>query len=184
MKLYLLNPFYIALRKQQILARRAVPILQPLREWQQAVIDRSQDDVEYVKLLAEKGWKNLTVEERSDWLAGLKGTLNRSDLLRIENNLQLLADVLELPLQTYADAVPDVPNEEYFKNLSQNVKTIREAYCIHSDTPPLPSLPFRTYDKINDIEKILNDVYQILIDNFHYYCGGEIYAGDSIGALL
>ena len=34
---------------------------------------------------------------------------------------------------------------------------------IHSDTPQTPSMPVNTYQKLNDIEKILDDVYGILL---------------------
>lgn len=55
---------------------------------------------------------------------------------------------------------------------------------IHGDTPKTPSMPVNTYQKMNDIEKILDDVYGILLNNFNYYCGSEIYAGDDTGLLL
>ena len=112
----------------------------------------------------------------------MKGALNRSDVQRIQNNIQLLSDVLELGL--VVKAVPDHPNETLLSSIITNTEIIRNAYVIHADTPETPSMPVNTYQKLNDIEKILEDVYGILLNNFHYYCGTEIYAGDETGMIL
>ena len=150
--------------------------------WIEAVTDRSQNDVYRVLELLEKGWKNFTDSEKREWSAGMKGSLNTSDLTRIQNNIQLLSDVLELNL-TVSD-VPEIPTVTLFGEIRENTGKIRSAYCIHSITPTVPEEPVNTFEKWNDIEKILSDVYEILLNNFHYYCGTEIYAGESSGLLL
>ena len=182
MRLYLLSPFYIEQMKNisMFRLRRSSAV----REWITAVTDRNEQDIEHFRELVAKGWKGMTAAEQSEWLSGLKGALNRSDLERIESNIQLLSDVLELNLATYAEGVPELPDETYYANLLRNVSAIREAYCIHVGTPRAPDEPMNTYEKVNDVEAILLDVYTILMNNFHYYCGDEIYAGDSFGALL
>lgn len=288
--------------------------------WKQAVTDRTQSDVNRILELLEKGWQNFTEDEQSEWRAGMKGALNKSDLLRIQNNVAILNDVLELGLEVFnlgknllkisgyagkhscmtvneksddtnsisitltnaavnngiwypfmylktgikytfsgidndADKINaliqvynistgkwtknyargqtfvaekgykyrlflqnntgtvysgnaffseiqleesesasmfekysgrdiNFPTEQVFNELLSNVSAIREAYCIHSDTPPVPSLPLNTYQKWNDIERILDDVHGILLNNFYYYSGNEIYAGDDTGLLL
>ena len=152
--------------------------------WMNPTLDRAQSDVDRANELREKGWDNMTADEWADYLAGLKGALNRRDYLRIENNIKLLSDVLELSLTTYVDAVPEFPTETYYTNLISNVAAIRAAYAIHSDTPTTPSSPLNAYVQWNQIEKILADVKECLDANFHYYTGTEIYAGDSTGLLL
>lgn len=151
--------------------------------WQTAITDRTQSDVDKIKDYFRRGWSNLTSDEQSEWLNGLKGALNRSDLERIESNIQLLSDVLEIDLQTYYDNIPKNPNNAYFACLLSNVEAIRNAYCIHADTPKTPTT-VNMFTDINDIEKILLDVYEILINNFYYYCGDELYMGDETGLLL
>ena len=151
-------------------------------EWIQPVTDRSQSDVSRLLTLLKKGWDDFTTDERTEWTAGMKGALNRSDMQRIQNNTQLLSEVLELDL-TIAD-VPAHPNEQFLAAVLANTEIIRNAYMIHSDTPETPQMPVNTYQKLNDIEKILNDVYSILMSNFNYYCGTEIYAGEETGLLL
>lgn len=152
--------------------------------WIKPITDRTEADVKKASEMATTGWDNLTDFEKEEWKAGLKGTLNNSDLLRIETDIKILADVLELPLTTYADGIPEFLSESYFDNLLSNIRAIRQASAIHSDTPKVPESPANDYEKINDIEKILSDIYEILMNNFHYYTGNEIYAGDVFGLLL
>nr|DAG70022.1 MAG TPA: hypothetical protein [Caudoviricetes sp.] len=150
--------------------------------WMQTVTDRSQSDADRVLELLQKEWNNFNVDEKKEWIAGMKGALNRSDMQRIQNNTKLLSDVLELNL-TVAD-VPEHPNETFLSSIITNTEIIRNAYVIHTDTPETPSMPVNTYQKLNDIEKILDDVYGILLNNFHYYCGTEVYAGEETGMIL
>ena len=151
-------------------------------EWIHPVTDRSQSDVIRLLELLEKGWDDFTTDERTEWTTGMKGALNRSDMQRIQNNIQLLSDVLELGL--VIKEVPDHPNETFLSSIITNTEIIRNAYVIHTDTPETPSMPVNTYQKLNDIEKILEDVHGILLNNFHYYCGTEVYAGDETGMIL
>lgn len=184
MKLELLNPYYIEpylARQQEGIATLELEKDQVLL-WKDAVTDRKQSDVERVKELLEKGWQNFTDEEKEEWSSSMKGALNTSDLERIQNNVQLLSDVLELDLSV--EDVPELPDVKFYDQLLINIEEIRSAYCVHQTTPDTPAAPLNTFRKWNDIEHILFDVYKILLNNFHYYCGGEIYAGNETGLLL
>lgn len=150
--------------------------------WQETVTDRSQSDVNRVLELLEKGWQNFSDNEKTEWSNGLKGAMNTADYERIQNNIQLLSDVLEIGLTV--SAVPEPPTASFFDEILQNVTAIREAHPAYTTTPENPTHPLNTYSKWNDIEKILTDVYTILLNNFCYYCGSEIYAGDETGLLL
>lgn len=150
--------------------------------WQDAVTDRTVQDVERVLELLKKNWSDFTSEERTEWIGGMKGSINAADLNRIQGNIALLAEVLELELDI--KPVVEFPNKELIDNILSNTRTIRDAYMIHADTPRVPTQPINTWTKWNDIEKILADVYDILLNNFSYYCGSEIYCGDATGLLL
>lgn len=152
--------------------------------WEDAVTDRSQADIDKVKQYIEIGYSNLSSAQKSEWLNGMKGAFNASDIERIENNVELLKQVLRLNITTYYNNTPTYPTEAYFANLVSNVETIRNAYCIHASTPTTPEMPINGFKQINDIEHILYDVYDIIMHNFHYYAGEEIYAGDAFGLLL
>lgn len=177
-----INPFY---RKKSTRrkVRAAVSTYSYPYDWIVPVTDRTQADVDHARDLITAGWQNLNTDQRAECLAGLKGCLNTSDLSRTENNIQILIDVLELDNTSHVGAVPELPTTSYFEDLKANVSAIREAYCIHADTPKVPELPYNTWQKWNDIEKILADVYEVLSAQFVYYTG-EIYAGETIGYIL
>lgn len=151
--------------------------------WIDPVTDRTQSDVDRAKELISNGWQNMTNEEKAEYSAGLKGCMNIVDLERIENNIQILLDVLEINSESHVGSVPQFPTEGYFEDMKNNVSAIREAYCIHADTPPVPNLPYNTWAAYNDIEKILSDVYEVVSAQFYYY-SGEIYAGEETGLIL
>ena len=151
--------------------------------WQDAVYDRTQADVDRIKeLLSKVKFSELTTEEKAELLTDSKGALNMSDLERIKNNIDLMAEVLELRITT--TAIPDITTTSYFNEIRQNVQTIRNAGFIRNTTPRVPAAPLNTYEKWNDIEKILHDTYDILMNNFHYYAGEQLYGGDSVALLL
>lgn len=178
MRLDLLNPYY---REKKISTFSLIPDTYNV-EWEKAITDRTEEDVKRVLEMLKKGWNNFDTKEKEEWMSGCKGAVNDTDLERIRNNIQLMSDVLGLDLETVQ--TPAIVTDKYFLLLIENVKSIRSAYSIHSTTPEVPKEPLNTFEKWNDIEKILQDVYEIILNNFSYYCGNEIYAGDQCGLLL
>lgn len=150
--------------------------------WMEPVTDRTQSDIDKAISLHKKSWNDMSEAEKEEYLQGLKGCLNTSDLQRIKNNIALLNEVLELNLQI--SDVPTIPTAEYFSEILANVEAIRVAYMIHANTPMTPTAPLNNFKKWNAVEKILEDVHEILHNNFFYYCGEEIYSGDATGLLL
>lgn len=148
------------------------------------VFDRTKEDVERVKALHQKGWDNLSEEEKAEWLAGMKGSLNKSDLKRNENNIAIIAKLLKIDVSTYQGRIPELPDTTYFANLLYNVQLLRNAGYVRADTPKVPEQPINVYQKMNDIEKILHDIYSVYNTNFYYYCGDNLYCGDEVGLLL
>ena len=143
------------------------------------VYDRTQADVDYVKKLRSIGWSNLTSAQKAEWLNGLKGCLNTADLSRIEGNIFEISQLFEIILQTNKDSIPDNPDVTYFERILENVSTLRATGFIYSETPAVPEQPVNTYEKVNDIERILHDIYTVYVENnvSQIYCG-EIYAGE------
>ena len=149
------------------------------------IFDRTQADVDRVHELQRIGWQNMTEAQRSEWMGGLKGCLNTSDLKRIENDIYVIAQQLNISLQTNRDNLPELPDELYFQTMLTNVAKLRASGYLHRDTPQVPDQPINTYQKVNDIEHILHDIYEIYLANNSYlpYCGTEIYAGEDSGIL-
>lgn len=152
-------------------------------QWIEPVTDRMESDVIYARTLLDKRWEEFTTEEKEAYMSGLKGCMNRSDFERIENNIQILVDVLEIKSETYVDNVPEFPTASYFTKMKTNVEAIRAGYAVHADTPKVPELPFNSWQKYNDIERILKDVYEVVSAQFKHFTG-EICAGDKVGLLL
>lgn len=146
------------------------------------VYDRTQADVNRVKTLAEKGFSKMTQAEQTEWIAGMKGALNLSDLRRIVNAMVYIAGGLGVSIST--KSVPSMPKAAFYKTMLSDIAKLRSTTLVYADTPETPVRPVNTYQKVNDIEHILHDMYSIIANQYCYYSGNEIYAGDSIGAFL
>ena len=60
----------------------------------QPITDRTILDIDKLQEYDEIGYKNLTTEQKNEWLSGMKGALNSSDLNRIESNQQYIFTLL------------------------------------------------------------------------------------------
>lgn len=150
------------------------------------VYDRTQADVDRAKELNQKYLsRTITDDEKAEWAAGIKGALNLADLNRIEGNTAQLASLLAVTIQTKTWNYNDIPRSSDYLRIRNNVQTIRDAWAALSDTPDTPTQPLTTYQKWNDIERILHDVNYVYerIMNSYYYCDTEIYAGEGVGIL-
>lgn len=143
------------------------------------IYDRTQADVDRVKELRSIGWVNLTDAQKAEWLGGLKGSLNTADLQRIENNVYSLSQLLEVSLQSNKDNIPEIPGVSYFNQLIVNLEALIATGFVYLTTPEVPQNPINTFQKVNDIEKILRDIYSVYVANStsSFYCG-EAYAGE------
>ena len=148
------------------------------------VFDRTAEDVKYAKELQEAGWQNMTKEQRAAWKSGLKGCRNTSDLKRMENAVYVIGKLLGLDLKTNKDSLPEIPDTLYFRTLLKNVARLRETNYLKRNTPKLPEEPLNTWQKINDVEHILHDIYAVynVNNSRHQYCG-EICSGEENGLL-
>lgn len=149
------------------------------------VFNRTQTDVERVIELNKKYLeRTITEEEKKEWSGNLKGALNASDLNRVEENVSTIAGFLDVPIETKKWVPNTIPRVSDYQRIRDNVESIRNAWYDLPDTPVTPQNPLNTYQKWNDIERILHDInytYQKTIENYNY-CG-EIYAGEEIGDL-
>ncbi|MCM1327265.1 MAG: hypothetical protein NC094_12115 [Bacteroidales bacterium] len=156
------------------------------------VYDRTRSDVERVKYLNQAYLDGtITEEEKQEWNTGingklgLKGAFNLSDIKRNENNCKVLGELLAVAVDIKEWQYGDIPRVSDYVRIRDNVRKIRSAFIVHADTPEVPEHPLNTYQKWNDIEKILHDVYYIYValKNSYYYCGDNMYAGEGIGVL-
>lgn len=158
------------------------------------ITDRTQSDVDRVAVLNAK-WEVLpdggiqwtgTTEELAEWTAGLKGSYNLEDLNRVGLAIAYLADEIlalgyDFTVTTKTNwTTSTIPTVTLMDQYLDRVSAIRAALPVFSDTPEVPeSAAYLTYQKANDIEKILQAV-NIVIENIKaaWFYSGEIYCGE------
>lgn len=113
-----------------------------------------------------------------------KGVLNAEDINRIESNTETIAGKIAVPVTVKSWPVGGLPRVSDYKRIRDNVERIRQGYGIRADTPATPEQPLNSYQKWNDIEKILHDVNDIYdrTESARAYCG-EVFAGEGVGIL-
>ena len=156
------------------------------------IYDRTKEDVDRAKELNEKYLKGtITEEEKEEWNSGitgkfgLKGAFNLSDIKRNENNCKIIGELTSTNVNIKEWNYGDIPRVSDYERILENVRKIRNAFTVHSDTPQVPEQPLNTFQKWNSIERILHDVYYIYValKNSYYYCDTELYAGEGIGDM-
>ena len=96
-----------------------------------------------------------------------KGYYNVNDITRINSYIRLLSDELGLSLN-----VVDMTLGEEFTNVKMqaildNINKIRAVWYVADDTPATPA-PFNwDYNKANDVEKILQALYDFVVSRQH-----------------
>lgn len=156
------------------------------------ITDRTQADVDTVKSLQQKLLAGTaSAEELEQYQKDSKGSINTSDFVRNWRNIHLLAQMLQRISLTpvndpYEPQRPEIPNSAYYQSLIDAVTKLREHRELHNTTPATPSRPLSTYQKWNDIEKIIFDYYWMLrgTESAVNYCGDEYYCGEGLGVVM
>lgn len=151
------------------------------------VTDRTQADAERVKELAAKGFAAMTSDERAEWLAGMKGAYNASDMNRVGTALNYLAGRLGpicgkiITWTAKTDwAVTDIATASQAETYRQQIQDIRDALAYPAGTPDAPQLARLTYTGANDIERILalcEDLIVNVAKTFRHTGAAECAAG-------
>lgn len=154
------------------------------------IYDRTAEDVSRWRMLRDKGYENMTDEERAEWNTGqMKGAYNPPyDMNRVGFALNYLRDRLVEARYLKAGVftakedwtAADIPTAADLTNYLKYVSTVREALAQFSTTPPTPKYTGGlNYQEANDIEKILVDIDQLITNMIaaYYFCG-ELYSGE------
>lgn len=133
------------------------------------VTDRTEADASRYSELRDKGWAAMTTAERAEWVAGMKGAYNASDLNRIASAMAYLSQRFasagySVPVSSPTDwANGDIPTKGDMDTYLDDLRRIRAALAVMDTTPSAPgSMDYLTWAKANDIEKILADVDDLL----------------------
>lgn len=150
------------------------------------VFNRAQTDVDRWETLGNKGFAAMTAEEKREWLRGMKGSYNASDLNRVASAMQYLS--ARFREYGYASAVTsrtdwtvaDVPTQGDMDGYLDDLRRLRAVFTALSTTPEVPGdMDGLTWQEANDIEKNLTDI-DLLLTNMAaaWFYSGEIYAGE------
>lgn len=150
------------------------------------ITDRTAADVERYLTLRNKGFENLTAAEKTEWLSNMKGAYNYTDLNRVEDAVQYLANKLrERGYRADVSArktwtMSSLPTLSDMNTYLENIKILRNAFATLSTTPQAPStIKGFTYKEANAIEQIIVDVDQLL-DNMMsaWFFSGDLFSGE------
>lgn len=92
-----------------------------------------------------------------------KGFYNVSDVQRVNSYIEYLSDVLELNLTVTDVSLGQALTRAQMNAILDNINTIRAAWYVASDTPQTPLPVAWNYAKANNIEKILQALYDFAI---------------------
>lgn len=150
------------------------------------ITDRTQTDVRRWRELRNKGWSNMTAEERAEWESSLKGAYNYTDMNRVEAAVEYVAERLReigytVALNTKSDwDVTDKPTLADLNRYYSNVAQLREVIRVYQTTPITPTTEKKLdYQMANNLEQILVDIDELIGKTREaWYFSGEIYTGE------
>lgn len=151
------------------------------------ISNRTQADVERVRELAAKGFAAMTSDEQAEWLAGMKGAYNASDMNRVGTALNYLAARLSsicggsIAWTAKTNwAVTDIPVASQAETYRRQIQDIRDALAYPAGTPDAPQLGRLTYTDANNIERILKLCEDLIVNvakSFRHTGAAECAAG-------
>lgn len=92
-----------------------------------------------------------------------KGLYNVSDIARINSYIEYLADNLNLTLEIITPNLGEALTLSKIQTIINNVNDIRSKWYVASDTPTTPVATNWDYVKANNIEKILQALYDFMV---------------------
>ena len=148
------------------------------------ITDRTATDVSTVIRLSQKGWANMTEEERSAYLSSLKGSYNATDLNRVGGAVQYIANRLaeygvSVSVHPKVDwSRSDFPMPDDMDAYLADIRTLRSLYEI--DLPSVPNdMEGFTWQEANNIEQILVELDFIISQiSLAWFYSGEIHSGE------
>lgn len=149
------------------------------------ITDRTKADVYRVIDLAAKGIEGMTEDELAEFLAGMKGAYNATDLNRVESAVQYVAQRLTIAglhpvLETTLWDRKEFPVREEMERYLGNIRKLRSLLPMAADVPAAPEDMDRlTHEEANNIEKILLAVDAAITNiSLAWLYSSEVYAGE------
>lgn len=167
------------------------------------ITDRTSVDVVYALQLDAAGWANMTSDQQAQWAAGMKGTYNATDLNRVTEAVNYIASEFQnlgysiaiqpINIEHFDGTIstvwqggenPDYPTAGQMQTYLENVQALMNVVYLAQTTPSLPeSMAFLTYVEANNIEQILQSIYEAIRSiraSFLYSAQPLLYSGFAI----
>lgn len=136
------------------------------------ITDRTQADVDYAKSLNSLHLDGMTAEQLTEFLGGLKGSYNATDLNRVTAAMEYLVErirhygytveytPLVIPHRSdgkdpYIWYVDDIATPDLLAVYLENIRNLREVYPLITPPEVPPDMEEFTYEEANNIERIL-----------------------------
>lgn len=160
------------------------------------IFDRNSNDVIRSLELRKKIQKgyDLTEEETEEIE---RGTLTINTLNRIEDKISELKNILDdmdyksENLTSYRWNFGDFFLQKDFERILDSIKKLKNSFFVYQYTPDIPGLNYRHFQNINDVEKIIFDISQMIDDVLNNYrecgnteCGEDSEVDEIIGAAI
>lgn len=150
------------------------------------IFDRRQTDVaDYYRLLAEVKKSSAPMAVLQEWAVDHKATYNASDLNRIGEAIQYVANefnasgyiVTVNPKRDWAAA--DTPTAAQIEHILEELRLLRGILGVASLPVPPVNMVKMTYQKANAIEELLYQLdRQLFLIIYGSWYSGEIYSGE------
>lgn len=92
-----------------------------------------------------------------------KGLYNVKDIERINSYIEYLSAVLDLHLDVINPNLGEALTLSKMQSIIDNVNVIRNKWYVATDTPQTPVATNWDYEKANNIEKILQAMYEFVV---------------------
>lgn len=149
------------------------------------ITDRTSGDVNKVKLLLDKiSAGTITTEELEEFKTAIKGAYNANDINRVGTAMNFVVDIFNglcYNVDVSRDTnytMQDIFSSKDIEKYLKDIEKIRMGFGVDFVAPKTPK-KLNNYQEANDIERILENVYQFLqnmIAEFRY--SGTFYAGE------
>lgn len=143
------------------------------------ITDRTSSDVDYAKSFQGKKWPDLSVEQKTEYLLGLKGAYSYVDFNRVENAVQYISDLLKL--YGYPNTVnvktdwtaEDMQKVSEIQRYIDNIAELKNKYYSNIEGEMPTTSTWLTIDGANYIEKILINIEEIIrnMEQYFIHCG-------------
>ncbi len=127
--------------------------------WQEPIYDRTRDDI-----------KNKTK----------KAFINAEDLNRIETNIEYIASLMGVNVETKKWYTYSLPSSGDLTRIGNNIDILKE-HVTFTTYPSYPDAPINNYSKFNVVESLLASIegdYKLVL-GAAVFSGDNSYAGDN-----